>query len=185
MIRGKDRPIYKLRNDKPEKSTSIELTNFLFFDIETTGLRPDRGAKITEISILDRNSQLYLWREDSGTFNVELQKVLQTLQRGVVAGHNLQFDFWFLSYEADRYGFEGSLMTYIDTLSLSRKLLPGKNRQQLSPILKEFDIRMDGKLHTAVTENEITKAFFREMNEKGGRTTGGKRGVKKIDWSTF
>ncbi len=185
MIRGKYRPIYKLRNDKPEKSTSIELTNFLFFDIETTGLRPDRGAKITEISILDRNSQLYLWREDSGTFNVELQKVLQTLQRGVVVGHNLQFDFWFLSYEADRYGFEGPSLKYIDTLSLSRKLLPGKSSYQLSRILKEFDIRVDGKLHTAVTDTEITRALFWKLIEKGGIATVGEAGVKKIDWSTF
>src|SRR5690625_7974166 len=113
MIRGKDRPIYKLRNDKPEKSTSIELTNFLFFDIETTGLRPDRGAKITEISILDRNSQLYLWRADSGTFNVELQKVFETLLIGGVGGYNLEIDFWFLSFEADRYWFEAHSLRYI------------------------------------------------------------------------
>src|SRR5690625_7337418 len=99
MIRGKDRTIYKLRNEKPEKSTSIELTYFLFFDIETTGLRPDRGAKITEISILDRNSQLYLWREDSGTFNVELQKVVQNLQRGVVVGNNFHVGIMFVSIE--------------------------------------------------------------------------------------
>src|SRR5690625_7847388 len=94
MIRGKDRPIYKLRNDKPEKSTSIELTNFLFFDIETTGSRPDRGAKITEISILDRNSQLYLWRENSGPFHVELPKAMQTLPRGEEDRHKWPFDFW-------------------------------------------------------------------------------------------
>lgn len=187
MTRDIDNTIYKLRDNNPEKTKSIELTNFHFFDIETTGLRPDRGAKITELSILNRNSQLYSWRRNSDTdiFYDELPKILELLHKGVVVGHNLQFDFWFLSYEADRRGIEGPSLRFIDTLSLSRKLLPDRNSYQLGRVLQEFGIKINGKLHTAVTDTEATRALFWKLIEKGGLSTVGEAGMKKMNWSTF
>jgi len=47
---------------------SIELSNFLFLDIETTGLRPDRGARITEIAIYSRSQQIEVWRKNKNEF---------------------------------------------------------------------------------------------------------------------
>src|SRR5690625_217594 len=93
--------------------------------------------------------------------------------------------FFFQADDVILDGFEGPSLKYIDTLSLSRKLLPGKSSYQLSRILKEFDIRVDGKLHTAVTDTEITRALFWKLIEKGGIATVGEAGVKKINWSTF
>lgn len=178
-----------LRFDKPNISTSLELANLIFFDIETTGLRPDRGAKITEVSILDRNSQQHYWRSDTDTENDsvanELPNILDHLKRGVVVGHNLQFDFWFIAYESDRLKIEGPSLRFIDTLSLSRKLLPKRNSHNLGDLLKHFDIKVNGELHTATADTEATRALFWKLVEKGGLSTVGEAGMKKLNWSSF
>ena len=181
--------IQNIRVDKPETTTSLELTNFIFFDIETTGLRPDRGAKVTEVSILNRNSQLYSWRShiNSGVnpFSNELPIILNHLKNGVVVGHNLQFDFWFISHEADKLGITGPTLRFIDTLSLARKVLPERSSYKLSELLKEFNIKVNGELHTATTDTEATSALFWKLVEKGDISTTGKAGMKKLNWSSF
>lgn len=179
----------QIRFDKPKSSTSLELANLLFFDLETTGLRPDRGAKVTEASILNRNSQMYTWRSNLNSKNESLSeklpKILNHLKKGVVVGHNLPFDFWFISYEADKLGVEGPSLRFIDTLSLSRKVLPGRDSYKLGELLKHFDIKVNGELHTATVDTEATRALFWKLIEKGGISTVGEAGMKKMNWSSF
>jgi len=181
--------IQNLRIDIPNPSLSIELANLLFFDLETTGLRPDRGAKITEVSILNRNSQIYSWQSGfkpgASSFSDELQKILIHLKQGVVVGHNLQFDFWFISHEADKLGIEGPSLQFIDTLSLARKVLPDRSGYKLGELLRYFDIKVNGDLHTATTDTEATRALFWKLIEKGRISTVGEAGMKKLNWSSF
>lgn len=181
--------ISNLRDTKPGIQLSIELATFVFLDIETTGLRPDRGAKITEVSILNRNFHQFVWKSDKNSkkdaFHLQLPEIFECLKCGIVVGHNLSFDFWFLSYEADRYGIGGPKLRFIDTLSLARKLLPEKNSYKLGDLLKEFDIKVAGELHTATTDAEVTRALFWKLIEKGGISTVGKAGMKKMTWSSF
>jgi len=181
--------IHTLRKKWPSVTVSIELANFLFIDIETTGLRPDRGAKITEVSILNRNSHLYAWWSKlnfkNDTLSEELPKILSHLKKGVVVGHNLPFDFWFISYEADKLGIEGPSLRFIDTLSLSRKVLPQRNSYKLGDLLMEFDIKVNGELHSAITDTEATRALFWKLVEKGGISTVGEAGMKKLNWASF
>jgi len=181
--------IQNIRIDEPEPSVSLELANLLFFDIETTGLRPDRGAEITEVSILNRNSQLYYWCRNSAadfdSLSIELPIILSTLKKGVVVGHNLKFDFWFISHEADKLGIDGPELRFIDTLSIARKFLPGKNSYRLGDLLREFDITVNGELHAAETDAAATRALFWKLIEKGGISTVGEAGMKKMNWSNF
>ncbi len=178
-----------LRIRKPKSEVSIELASFVFFDIETTGLRPDRGAKVTEIAILNRNNCEFYWSTEKGSnrscFHEQLPKIQEYLKNGVVVGHNLSFDFWFLSYESDRINVEGPELKFVDTLSLTRKLLPEKNSYKLGELLQDFEIMISGELHTAVTDAEATRALFWKLIEKGGISTVGEAGMKKLNWSNF
>ncbi len=190
MMRLSIKKISNLRSQKPNSNTSLELANLLFFDIETTGLRPDRGAKITDVSILNRNSQIYFWRSGlktgaSSFFSNELPIILKHFKKGAVVGHNLPFDFWFISYEADKLGIEGPSLRFIDTLSLSRKVLPQRNSYKLGDLLMEFDIKVNGELHSAITDTEATRALFWKLVEKGGISTVGEAGMKKLNWASF
>lgn len=181
--------IQNFRFYAPDSSTSLELTRLVFLDIETTGLRPDRGAKITEVSILNRNSQLYYWRPRTDTENdsvaKDLPNILNYLKQGVVVGHNLQFDFWFIAYESDRLEIEGPSLRFIDTLSLSRKLLPKRYSHTLGELLTHFDIKVHGQLHTATTDTFATRALFWKLVEKGGLSNVGEAGMKKLNWASF
>lgn len=178
-----------IRYSEPNINTSIEIANLLFIDIETSGLRPDRGANITELSILNRNSQLLYWKADADkicdTIAKELAKFISHLKEGVIVGHNLQFDFWFITYECDRIGLEGLDILFIDTLSLARKVIPERNSYKLSELLKYFEIKVNGELHTATADTEATRALFWKLVEKGGIATVGEAGMKKLNWSSF
>ncbi len=188
MISNK-KTMKNLRVNNPKPSLSIELVNLIYFDIETTGLRPDRGAEIIEVSILDRNSQLLSWskefREQSDNIYELLPVIIDFFKRGVVVGHNLPFDFWFISHEANKLGTDGLSLQFIDTLSLARKVLPGNNSYRLAELLKEFDINVSGELHTAITDSEATRALFWKLIEKGGISTVGEAGMKQLNWSNF
>lgn len=181
--------VRELRGINPIKDTSIELAKLVFFDIETTGLRPDRGAKISEVAIVNRNSQLYTWhRKINNEFETlfqELPMMFNHFKKSVVIGHNLSFDFWFISYEADKLGLEGPSLLFIDTLSLARKILPERNSYKLDELLKVFDIKVNGELHTAITDAEATRALFWKLVEKGGISTVGDAGMKKLNWLSF
>lgn len=181
--------ISKIRQQRVHNDTSIELAFIFYFDIETTGLRPDRGAKIIDVAILNRSSRQYQWsanyKSEIETFNKQLPEILKQLRTGIVVGHNLSFDFWFISYECDRLGLEGPDIRFIDTLSLSRKLLPDRSSYKLGELLKEFDIKVNGELHTATTDAEATRALFWKLIQKGGISTLGEAGMKKLNWSSF
>jgi len=181
--------INDLRLTKPSIKTSIELASLLFFDIETTGLRPDRGAVITEVAILNRNSIIYHWVKNDEPFAekslLNLLELFEYLQQGIVIGHNLVFDFWFIAYEAERLGLDGLNLQFIDTSDLSRKLLKDHNSFKLSALLKDFDIRVDGELHTAIIDAEATRALFWKLIEVGDISSAGEAGIKKLNWSNF
>lgn len=180
--------ISDLRLVKPANKISLELASLLFFDLETTGLRPDRGAKITEIAILNRNSSQFFWKKNRLKKNdkiLPLQEILEHLQQGIVIGHNLGFDFWFLSYEAERLGLEGPNLRFIDTLDLSRQLLKHQFSFKLSTLLKKFNIHVNGELHTAFVDAEATRALFWKLVELGEISTVGEAGLKQLKWSNI
>jgi len=181
--------INSLRKNNPQGNTSIELVNFIFFDIETTGYMPDKGAKITEVAILTRNYHQFEWHfkknaKDEAIQN-QIPKILKYLKTGVVVGHNLSFDIWFISYEAERLELAGPNIRFIDTLSLAQKILPDRNCFKLIDLLRLFDINCKGDLHTATTDAEATRALFWKLIEKGGISTVGEAGMKKLNWSSF
>ena len=46
--------------DRPIRTASV-----VFFDLETTGLRPDRGARITEMAVVDQEGIRFDWAADA------------------------------------------------------------------------------------------------------------------------
>jgi len=179
-----------LREAQPEPDQSIERSTFVFFDIETTGLRPDRGARITEIALLNRNTDELLWQQSKEAISDEklaaqLPSVLKHLTSGVVVGHNLQFDLKFIAYETERLGFRGPSLLFIDTLGLARKLCNNTSGLKLSSLLEKFNISPEGQLHTAAVDARATRALFWKFINLGNIETLATAGMQRVDWSTF
>lgn len=179
-----------LREKTSSPATSVEIASLRFFDIETTGLRPDKGALITEIALLDRNKAVCDWSisEDEdylSELQVRLPSLIEHLNGGVVIGHNVSFDLNFIAYFADKLGISGPSLRIIDTLGLARKLLPERNSYRLGDLLDYFDISVKGELHSARTDAEATRALFWILVSLGDFSTLDGIGMKKIEWSTF
>lgn len=168
----------------------IDAASLLFFDIETTGLRPDRGAQITEMAVVDRRSVRFDWQLGPDTphddaLAVHLPRLFDLLQTGVVVGHNLSFDLRFIAYVAGRIGLRGPTARFVDTLALARQVLDRPRDARLESLLGAFGIAPDGALHTALVDARATCALFWALVEHGDLETLGDAGLQRLDWTTL
>ena len=182
--------INSLRDAQPCSVQSVERTSFIFLDIETTGLYPNRGARITEIAILNRNSTTFAWKGDKDKLSdkklaEQLPVVLRHLTTGVVVGHNISFDLGFLAYEADRLRFRGPKVLFVDTLGLAKKLCDNLKDYKLATLLENFEISTDGPLHTAIVDAQVTRALFWKLVNTGDVETLKEAGMQQLSWTTF
>lgn len=175
----------------PWANRPVRTASLAFFDLETTGLRPDRGARITEMAIVGADGIQYDWRssDDSpsgAAVGNELPVVRDHLQEGVVVGHNLQFDVRFLTYELRRLsesGLSGIDLQFADTLGMARELLPHRDDYQLGPLLRTVDAPPSEELHTAVGDALATRTLFWSLVEREGLETLSDVGVKRLSWN--
>lgn len=173
------------------KSSPIRTAPLLFFDIETTGLRPDRGARLTEWALVDRTGLRRHEILNPGADDYDqvlaarLSILFEQLQTGVVVGHHLAFDFGFIAREADRLGQSGPQLLFIDTCDLTRRLTLRTSDVQLATLLEYFGIDPDGPLHTAPVDARATRALFGALIDHGGLDTLADAGMRRLDWASF
>ncbi len=137
---------------------------YAIIDIETTGLSPS-NEKITEIAIIIHDGQKIIdeystlinpekkipYRiiqltginnqmvDDAPKF-YEIAKKIVTLTEGMIfVGHNVRFDYGFIRNEFKSLGYHYERKT-LDTIKLSRKLIPGKKSYSLGKLCKELEI---------------------------------------------
>ncbi|PSQ96001.1 MAG: 3'-5' exonuclease [Bacteroidetes bacterium SW_9_63_38] len=174
--------IAPVQPDRPLRTVPL-----IFFDLETTALRPDRGGRIREIAVVDQNGIRFDWKSDHDAPSDQavarrLPRLLDVLEDRVVVGHNLSFDFRFVTYEAERLGHPGLDLRYVDTLGLARALLDAPDDYSLGPLLAQFDAAPDEALHTAVGDALATRTLFWHLVDTGGLTTLADVGVKRLRW---
>lgn len=179
----------------------IAVAPLLYLDIETTGLHPERGARITEIGVVDRKAIWLHWTgtPSEATYDAALSGALSdvagVLRSGVVVAHNLRFDLGFLAREADRLGGPGFRLRCIDTLGLARHVLrrgspAATNRLSvadytLASLLQAFGIAPQGTLHTALGDARSTRALLGALVEYGGLTTLRDARMRRVAWDAF
>ena len=169
-------------NELPLRAAAL-----VFFDVETTALLPDRGGRIREIAVADRDGLRFDWKSETdppsdAAVARQMPRLLDVLRDAVVVGHNLSFDFRFVTYEADRLGHEGLTLRYVDTLGLARSLLDAPDDYALGALLAHFDAAPAEELHTAVGDVLATRTLFWHLVEAGGVVTLGDAGLKRLRW---
>ncbi len=126
--------------------TPFEALPLVCVDVETTGLSPDKGARVCEIALLCSEGEREVARFESlvhpqqpippeviavhgitdamvaeaPVFAALLPDISELLQGAVVVGHNVHFDLRFLRHEWHVAGEELPECVAIDTLSLAR-----------------------------------------------------------------
>ncbi len=166
-----------------DKSLLLEDTTYVVFDIETTGFSPVKN-KIIEIGavkvrngkILDRFST-FVNPKVPIPFAIEkltsindtmvssapgieevLPEFLEFAKDCVFVAHNASFDMSFIEENAKNLGFSTDF-TYMDTMVMSRVLLPKQNKHTLDALCKVFSVSLENH-HRAVDDAEATAQIF-------------------------
>ena len=169
-------------------------SEFVVFDIETTGLRSDKDA-ITEIGavkvknreIIDRfqtfvNPMRPIPRaiteltgisddmvKDAPTIDSALRDFYEFIGDAHLVAHNASFDTSFIRTKAKENGMEFGF-TYIDTLELARCTLSGLKNYKLDTLTKHFQVKLANH-HRAIDDAAATGEVFIELlkilEEKG------------------
>ena len=157
-------------------------TEFVVFDVETTGLSPQGGDRIVEIAALKIknlepvarfHSLVDPQREISpGAFEVNgitpwmlngkpkageiLPDFLEFIGGFPLVGHNIAFDLSFLIYELSLLGLKPREdIVSIDTIPIARALLPGLRRYPLWFVARSLGITQEQE-HRAAADVELT-----------------------------
>ncbi|MBN2639095.1 MAG: GIY-YIG nuclease family protein [Bacteroidales bacterium] len=152
-------------------------------DIETTGLSPSQ-EKITEIAIfvydgekiVDEYSTLihperkisYRITQltginnqmvaDAPKFYEVAKKIVEITEDTTIVGHNVKFDYGFIRHEFLRLGYQFERKT-LDTVSLSRKFIPGKPSYSLGKLCQSLGIDNNAR-HRASGDAMATLKLF-------------------------
>jgi DNA polymerase-3 subunit alpha (Gram-positive type) len=171
--------------------------DFVVFDIETTGFSPVKNriieigaVKVSGGKIVDRFSQfvnpevpipfeiekLTSIRDDmvmdAPAIDVILPQFLEFSADCVLVAHNASFDMSFITENCKRLGYPQEF-TYVDTVPVSRMLLPTQAKHTLDAVAKTLGISLENH-HRAVDDAECTAEIFvkfiKMLKENGAET---------------
>lgn len=157
---------------------------YVVFDIETTGLSKEKemiteigAVKVADGKIIDRfstfvNPQRPISAEitkltgitddmvkDAPTIENVLPEFLKFCEDTVLVAHNASFDTGFIRIAAERAGLGELHHTIVDTLELTRALLPELNKHKLDIVCEYLGVTLNGH-HRAVNDAEATAEVF-------------------------
>ena len=165
-----------------DKGQSLDET-YVVFDIETTGFSPvnnriiEIGAvKVQGGKIIDRYStfvnpkvpipfEIEKLTSISDAMVIDAPEIEEVLPAfldfcdgAVLVAHNASFDMSFIIENSKRQGFSTDY-TYVDTMVISRVLLPSQNKHTLDALCKVFNVSLENH-HRAVDDAEATAHIF-------------------------
>ena len=173
---------------------NIKLTEFVIFDVETTGLSPLDGDRIVEIAavkvkgtqVVDKfyslvNPQRSIPSQATLVNNITedmiakapvaadiLPGMIHFIGGACVAGHNVRFDLNFLCYELSLIGRRLNDQTpAVDTLKMARDLLPYLSNHKLAYLARSLGVVVD-QTHRAMADVELTVAVFLRLMDMAG-----------------
>ncbi len=183
--------------DADEDSEVFLSDTFCVFDIETTGFYPEEDRIIEIGAVLVQNGRIvdtfdemidplipipYRIEKLTGindnmvrgkdTIEAVLPRFLKFTAGAVLVGHNVLFDLRFISENAKRLNIPFA-RAYVDTMNLSRLLLPQLAHHKLDQTAKELGISLENH-HRACDDAACTAGIFicftKMLEEKGIRT---------------
>ena len=158
---------------------------FAVVDFETTGLSPDRGARITEVAVVLVEAGLVVDRYQSlvktgAWIPAEIERltgisndmvasapdavtVMRAVHKfaacAVPVAHNASFDKKFWNAEMHLAG-QASRNDFLCTMLLSRRLYPGALNHKLDTLAQFHALKRTGSSHRALSDAELTAQLF-------------------------
>ena len=180
-------------NSDDDKDRSLDVgifdSDYVVFDIETTGFSPKKNAiieigavKVIDGKITDRFStfinperpipfeitKLTSIRDDmvkdAPKIETVLPEFMEFCKGCILVGHNVRFDAGFIKYYCEKLGLDYHYIT-VDTVIMAQFLLPQLKRYKLDTVAKELGYILEGH-HRAVNDAECTADIFLKLGEK-------------------
>ena len=179
----------KIERTLKGKSTIDLLSDYIIFDIETTGLDSaydeiiEIGAiKVKNNKIVSKFNSLvkpkneideYITEltgitnemvKDAPTIEEILPDFMNYIGNDILIGHNVNFDINFIYDNLYRNKFDVLTNDFIDTMRISRKLLPELPHHRLIDLAKYFKIDSTNN-HRSLKDCEITMNVYENLKE--------------------
>ncbi|TLS35885.1 ATP-dependent DNA helicase DinG [Pseudalkalibacillus caeni] len=164
---------------------------YVILDLEATGNSPKNGDRIIQVGavvveenkIIDRYSSfvnaaapipLFVEQltgiseevlDDAPDFLEVAPELLKRLDGAYLVAHNVRFDLAFLNFELERCGYEAFMGPVIDTVELSRMLLPRADAYKLNQLADYLSID-HANPHQADSDAEVTAQIFIYLMKK-------------------
>ena len=165
-------------------------SSYVVVDIETTGLNPIRNEiielsalKVQDNTIVDSFTTLIKPNEKIPTFITSLTGISNEMVKNaqpveniladfcnfvgnsVILGHNVSFDMRFIKENCKRHLDKEFANSTIDTLKISRKLLPNIKNHKLSTLADHYGISSEGH-HRGLVDCEITYNVHQQLRQE-------------------
>lgn len=174
-------------NQRTHKGKSLikSINDYTVVDIETTSLDSNYGEileisaiKVRNKNVVDTFSKIIQVNEEIGTFTTNLTGITNEmvlnegedlltvltsfksfLEDDIIVGHNVNFDINFLYDSMEKNLGEPLTNDYIDTLRLSRKVLPHLPHHRLDDLIEYFNLNQR-TIHRALNDCVLTNAVY-------------------------
>lgn len=181
--------IEKIERILKGKSTIDLLSDYIVFDIETTGLDSsydeviEIGAiKVKNNKIVSKFNSLVKPKNEMDEYITELTGITNEMVKeaptieeilpdfmnyignDILIGHNVNFDINFIYDNLYRNKFDVLTNDFIDTMRISRKLLPELPHHRLIDLAKYFKIDSTNN-HRSLKDCEITMNVYENLKE--------------------
>lgn len=182
---------WRLRERVGATGGSLDGLDYVVVDLETTGMSPDRGHRITEVAAVEvsgdevaggfstlvdpgrpippRISELTgitdAMVEGAPSFGEVARQVRRTLEGRIFVAHNVPFDWGFLTEEMRRT--EGSLPEgpRLCTLRLARRALPDLGSKGLDAVARHYGIEIEDRHRAAGDARATASVLLRLLGE--------------------
>lgn len=170
------------------KSLFKNIGNYTVVDIETTSLDSFYGeileisaVKVRNKKIASTFSKIVKVSEEIGPFTTNLTGITNEMVKNegedlidvlssfsnfvednIIIGHNVNFDINFIYDNMEKYLGEALDNDYIDTLRLSRKLLPSLAYHRLDDLIEYFNLEVRDK-HRALNDCLLTNDVYLKL----------------------
>lgn len=165
----------------------IKQTEFVVFDLETTGLNPSQhdiieigavkikaGEKIAEFETfidIDKNVPAKI-TEITGIntsmltgapkLKAAIERFIDFIGDGVLVAHNADFDYGFLRTALQKLEINRKEYTVLDTLALSRALIKDSKNYKLNTLAEYFSVELDDH-HRALADADATAEILKKL----------------------
>lgn len=176
-----------LREQKGKSLIDIP-NNYVVFDIETTGLDPEfdeiieiGAVKIKDGIKIDTFNSLIKPEYEIDEFITELTgitngmvenapsidevlpKFMDFIRDYIIIGHNVNFDINFIYDNLEELNIPPITNDFVDTLRISRRLIPELKHHKLSDLANYFNIDTNGS-HRSLKDVEMTLEVLKNLN---------------------